>query len=136
MTTIGNLRRARVRCHRQMKATEALLAGYIAKLAELEAAIHAIDPELPLAGRHRTPNPIFARGEFTRLMLEVLREAEGPLPMRQIGLRMLALKGHTLPDKRTREITFYRLSTTLSVFHKRGKVVMGGTPNKRVWRIA
>jgi hypothetical protein len=48
MTTIGNLRRARVRCHRQMKATEALLAGYTAKLAELEAAIHAIDPELPL----------------------------------------------------------------------------------------
>ncbi len=131
--TLANLRRVRIYTHKQIDRLEPQLDRLKARLAEVEAEIQAIAPELILPPRRYKPNPIFARGEFTRLMLEVLREAEEPLPMRVIGLRMLALKGHAMPDKRMREITFYRLSTTLSVAHGRGKVVMGGTANKRVW---
>ena len=72
---LTKLRRARIRCHTAMKQTEALLASYQAKLADLEARIHAIAPELKLQGRFRKPNPIFARGELPRMALAALRQS-------------------------------------------------------------
>jgi hypothetical protein len=92
-TEITKLRRARIRCHKSLKQTEALLAGYQAKLTGIEAAIYAIAPELDLPLRFRKPNPIFARGEFSRFILDVLREAERPLTMREVAARMLERKG-------------------------------------------
>jgi hypothetical protein len=119
----------------KLKQTEALLAGYQAKLVQIEAAIHAIEPELPLAGRHRTRNTVFDRGEFTRLILEILRDAPEPMPMRAIAIRMLAVKGHNMPDPKLRKQTYQRLSQALAVHHGRGTLEMLGTPNKRVWRL-
>jgi hypothetical protein len=76
---LKKLRAKRIRTHRQLDKLEPLIAGYRAKLAEVEAAIQALAPELPLPTRHRTyqPNPYFARGELPRVALAVLREAVG-----------------------------------------------------------
>lgn len=42
-------------------------------------------PEIDLSLRFRKSNPIFARGEMSRYVLDVLWEAEKPLLMRQIA---------------------------------------------------
>jgi hypothetical protein len=86
---LKKLRAKRIRTHRQLDKLEPLIAGYRAKLAEVEAAIQALAPELPLPTRHRTyqPNPYFARGELPRVALAVLREAGEPLPIRIIAAR-------------------------------------------------
>ena len=134
-TEITKLRRARIRCHKSLKQTEALLAGYQAKLARLDAAIYAIAPELDLPLRFRKPNPIFARGEFSRFILDVLREAERPLTMREIAAAMLDRKGVVVIDASLREYICHRLSCQLSVLHKRGLIGMVSVRDRWSWTL-
>src|SRR5277367_1371992 len=100
--SLGNLRRARIRIHRQLDKLEPMLAAYHFKLAHVEAQIEAMAPELPLPTRHRTyqPNPYFARGELPRVALAILREAGEPLPIRVIAARALARKDCLTPPRR------------------------------------
>lgn len=70
------LRRARLRCHKALKQTEALLSGCQAKLADIEARIFAIAPEIDLPFRFHQPNPIFVRGEMTWLVLRASGDAQ------------------------------------------------------------
>lgn len=135
MSEIANLKRIRIYTHKQIDKLQPQLDRLNARLAEVEAKIQEIAPELRLSPRRYKPNPIFARGEFTRKILEVLREAPEPLTMRTIGIKMLVLKGYALPDRHTRELTFYRLSTTLSVLHGRGDVDKVGSANKWRWKL-
>ena len=130
-----NLRRKRVYIHKQLRKLEPQVAQLHAKLTETEAAIRTIAPELPLAGRHRKPNPVFARGEFTRFVLAVLREANGPMSMRAICTRMLAMKGLDLPERWTREHTAHRLSCALAVMRGRGLVVLEGWGGSARWKV-
>jgi hypothetical protein len=133
MTEIANLRRARVRCHKQLKQTEALLAGYQAKLADIEARIFAIAPEIDLPFRFHKPNPVFARGEMTRLILTVLREADRPLTMREIAAAMMVRKGITELERRLIDHTHKRLSCALATMHKRGSVRMMSVRDRWRW---
>jgi len=136
MSEIANLRRARIRCHKKLRQTEALLAGYKAKLETIETAIYAIDPELKLPLQHRQYSQVFKRGEYTRLTLDILRTAGEPLPLREIALRALATKGVALPDYRLRKVTRQRLGTALVNLASRGLVEKVGSPNKWTWRVA
>jgi Zn-finger domain-containing protein len=96
---LTKLRRARSRAHLALKQAEAQVSAYQAKLADLEARIQAIAPELQLPAGHREPNPIFARDELPRLALGIMREEGCPLPVAVITRRLLAAV--TLPDRRT-----------------------------------
>jgi hypothetical protein len=133
MTELANLRRARVRCHKQLKQTEALLAGYKAKLAEIETVIFAIAPEIDLPFRFHKPNPVFARNELTRIVRNVLREADRPLLMREIAAGMIARKGIRLIERSLIDHTHKRLSAVLSVMHKRGGIRMVSVRDKWRW---
>jgi hypothetical protein len=124
-TPLGKLRRARSRAHLALKQAEAQVSAYQAKLADLEARIQAIAPELQLPARHREPNPIFSRGELPRLALGIMREEGHPLPVVVITCRMLAAKGVTLPDRRTFKRTKNRLHNALLALDRRG-VTRGG----------
>jgi hypothetical protein len=128
---LANLRRARIRVHKRLRETEALLAGYKAKLEAVETAIYAIDPELKLPAQHRQYSTVFKRGEYPRLTLDILRGGEA-LPLREIALRALALKGEALPDYRLRRVTRHRIGSALVVMASRGLVEKVGTANK--WR--
>jgi hypothetical protein len=133
---IANLRRARIRVHKRLRETEALLAGYKAKLGAIETAIYEIDPELKLPLQHRQYSQIFKRGEYTRITLGVLRDAGTALPLREIALRALAVKDVALPDYRLRKVTRHRIGTTLPVLAGRGIVEKLGSANKWAWRLA
>ena len=107
---ITKLRRARIRCHKSLKQAEAQVARLRAHLSEIEAAIYAIASEIDLPLRFRKPNPIFARGEMSRYVLDVLREAEKPLLMREIAAWMLERKGVVVLEPGLREYICNRLS--------------------------
>jgi hypothetical protein len=64
---VTKLRRARSRVHRNIEQHERLPAFYRAKLANLDGRVHDLAPELVLPVAHRKPNPVFARGQLTRL---------------------------------------------------------------------
>lgn len=90
---LTNLKRCRVYTHKQIDKLQPHLDRLNAKLAEVEARIQEIAPELRLSPRRYKRNQIFARGEFTRMVLAVLRGANGPISMRVIAMQMLARKG-------------------------------------------
>ncbi len=123
---LTKLRRARARVTMRIQLLEPQLAGYYAKLAELEAQIHEIAPELTLPPRRYAPNPHFARGELPRLAMDILRRAGEPLATREVAVRALARKGITLPDSRTLKVTRTRLQNVFSAWQKRGVSVNVG----------
>ncbi|HET9146831.1 MAG TPA: hypothetical protein VFN77_02155 [Acetobacteraceae bacterium] len=134
-TEITKLRRARIRCHKSLKQAEVQVERFQTKLAEIEAAIYAIAPEIDLPLRFRKSNPIFARGEMSRYVLDVLREAERPLTMREIAARMLERKGVVVLDPGLREYICNRLSCQISVLHKRGLIEMVSVRERWRWTI-
>jgi hypothetical protein len=127
---LTKLRRARSRCHFALKQAEALAQTYRDKLADLEARIQAIAPDLQLPVRFRRPNPHFARGELTRLALDMLREAGRPMSIGEMAIAALAAKGVRFPDRRIRRITRTRLRGALNRFEARGLVRSVGTGNR------
>jgi len=117
---LTNLRRKRRYIHRQLDRYEPLVTRLRASLAETEAGIAAIAPELNLPPRRYAPNPHFARGELPRLALAILRDAGRPLSTREIAVRALARKGVTLPDRRTMKMARVRVQQAFARFVARG----------------
>lgn len=132
---LTKLRRKRSRVHQALDRLEPMVADYRAKLAELEAAIQALAPELQLHPRRYKPNPVFARDELPRLALAVMRDADVPLPTRVIAARALALKGILLPDPHVMDLTRLRLQQTFVKWTRRGLIVTVGKGNARRRRL-
>src|SRR5215469_10986887 len=128
-TELTKLRRARSRAHLKLKQAEAIVAGYQAKLADLEARIQAIAPDIWLPPRFYQPNPVFARNELPRLAMIVLRQADEPLAVRDIARATLAMKGVRHPDRRRWKITRVRLQQWLLKQDQRGVTVKVGSGN-------
>ena len=131
MSELADLRRQRQRCHIALKQHAAQTKAYEARLARIEAAIVAIDPAALIPARTHKPNLIFVRGEMTRLVLTVLRDADRPLLMREIAAAMLTTKGAIAPD--IVEHTHRRLSCVLTNMHKRGRIQMVSVRDKWRW---
>lgn len=127
------LRRARIRCHMSLKRAEAQVAAYQSKLAGIESRIYAIAPEIDLPIRIRKRNPVFAQGEMTRLILEVLRDADRPLLMREVAAAMLARKGVVLLERKLVDHVHKRLSTVLSYMGKSGRIRMVSVRDRWRW---
>ncbi|MCW5694948.1 MAG: hypothetical protein KIT48_21530 [Pseudolabrys sp.] len=67
-------------------------------MVHVEAVLKLIDPAYdvrPIAIRRRKPNPWFKRGTVWRAVMDVLRQAQGPLTATEVTARMLARKGVT-----------------------------------------
>ena len=107
---------------------EPLTANYRARLADCEAAIQILAPELDLLSRHRThqPNLYFASGELSRIALAMLREEGAPLPIRVIAARVLARKGCPTPDRRVFRMTWVRLQQLFGRLEAKGVTVSVG----------
>lgn len=77
-------------------------------MIHVEAVLKLLDPTFEvrrIAVRRRKPNPWFRRGTVWRAVMDVLREAQGPLTAAEIVARMLAAKGVTEADpKAVREL--------------------------------
>lgn len=58
--------------------------------------------------------------------MTVLREAGEPLPIRVIAVRMLAMKGVTLPDPKTRKAVRMRIRIMFAGLDRRGLTVRVG----------
>jgi hypothetical protein len=124
---ITKLRRARTRVHAQLRKLEPLVAGYHAKLADIECRIADIAPDFQFPPRRRHPNPHFARGELPRLVLDIMRETKGPIAVRAIAVEALARKGCPLPGPGTMRRTRIRVFHALARWQARGLVVSVGS---------
>ena len=85
------------RAHFALKQAETLAQNYRDKLADIEALIQAIAPDLQLPSRSCRPNPIFARGELRRLAIDMLREAGTPARDPRYGAGRVEGQGCQVP---------------------------------------
>jgi hypothetical protein len=120
---LTKLRRARSRAHKCLKLAEAQVTAYQAKVADIEARIQAISPELKLPVRYRAPNPHFAKGELTRLVLDILRVEDAALPVGVVAVLALKRKGVMLPGPTLRKDVRRRLRGIFVTLGKRGMTV-------------
>jgi hypothetical protein len=103
------------------------VAGYKVKLADIEARVQAIAPDFRFPPQRHMPNPHFQRGELPRLVLDIMREARGPITVRVIAVEALTRKGCPLPGPGTRRRTHTRVFHTLAGWQARGLVVSVGS---------
>jgi len=73
-----------------------------------------------------SPDPHFARGELTRLALDVLREAGEPMRIRDVAAAALRRKGLFPPSRTLLQHTAHQLQETFAVLGKRGGGREGG----------
>jgi hypothetical protein len=131
---LQSLRRKHRRICANLAKLEPLAAGYYAKLAAVEAAIHALDPQLWLPPRRYEPNSVFARQELPQLTMTISRKADGPLAVREIARLALATKSVRYPGPRVWKTTRVRLQQFLGKLGARGvtRKVGSGNGTRRV----
>ena len=95
----------------------ARLAAIAADMGHLDAVIRLFDPEYDLVAirpkRPRGPD-VAGRGERSRALLAVLREAGEPLATAEIVRRMMARTGQDAEDRRLVRMLTKRISMALA----------------------
>ena len=119
-TDLTRLRRRQRNAVRQIEKLEATLIEYRAKLADIEARLTILAPELPLEIKRRKRDRIFRPGELPRLAMAVMREEGAPVPNQLVAVRCLAAKGVMLPGPGTMRRTRTRLQQIFLEWEKRG----------------
>lgn len=121
-------------------ALRARLAAIAVDLGHLDAVIRLFDPDHDIAAtrpkRPRDPDAA-GRGERGKLVLDVLREAAGPIPAADVVRRMLARQGQGPEDARLVRAVTKRVEAALARQEKRGVVrAVRETGKPVVWGMA
>jgi hypothetical protein len=119
---VAGLVKRRAELSGEAETLRARLAAIGADLEHLDAVIRQFDPEHDIASiRPKRPrNPDAAgRGEMSRALLSVLREASEPLSTVEVAERLGKAHGVDSADKRAIRLLTKRVGMTLS--HQRAK---------------
>lgn len=114
---IGGLRDKRSELVGLVCRLEQQLADHRVSLTHLDATMCLFDPDLLLPGadlQQRERVSWFRPGECLRAIYDVLREAPQPLTTRNVAGRVIAAKGVTIADERTRALIQKTILASLS----------------------
>ncbi len=122
---LAGLTKRRAELAGEAGALRARLAQIGTDLGHLDAVIRQFDPEYDLgairAKRPRGPN-VAGRGEMSRFVLGVLREAREPMPTPDITARFMAQRGVDGQDRKLAERITKRIVSTLRHQGQKGTV--------------
>ena len=121
-------------------ALRAKLASVATDLGHLDAVIRQFDPDYDLASirpkRPRGPD-VARRGEMTRFVLGVLRDAAEPVPTSDLAARLMTERGMDGQDRKLVEQITKRIVSTLR--HQAGKGTVRSQPGPGrglLWEVA
>ena len=132
-----------------LRAKRAEISGYIhdiekkartwrARLAHIDAAIKifspTMDPEAIPSHRTYRRARYFQRGEFSRLVLDRLRDAEGPTTTADLATAILAAKGLPVDSATLAHVTDKALGV-LRGLRKRGTATKAGEGRGTKWAL-
>lgn len=89
-----------------------------------------LDAEMPRQKRH----VLFGRGELTRAILDVLRDAAEPMATREIARAILAVNEQDARDRRLLTEHTRRVSKALRSLKAGGAVLSEGRANNILWK--
>lgn len=117
LQVIGGLRDKRLELIGLVGRLEQQLADQRISLTHLDATLRLFDPDLLLPDtdlQQRDRVSWFRPGECLRAIYDVLREAPQPLTTRDVAGRVIAAKGVTIADERTRALIQKTILASLS----------------------
>ena len=107
-----------------------------ADMKHVEAVLHLLQPGFNarrIAPRRRyNPNPLYRRGTIFRAVLDVLRDAEGPMTVDEIGAALFASKG-VEPSRDERRRMYGAVAASLD--NHRGKTVESDDGHPKRWHL-
>ncbi len=121
-------------------ALRAKLASVATDLGHLDAVIRQFDPDYDLASirpkRPRGPD-VARRGEMTRFVLGVLRDAAEPVPTSDLAARLMTERGMDGQDRKLVEQITKRIVSTLRHQGQKGTVRSQPGPGRMLlWEVA
>lgn len=119
LVALTKLRADLIKEHDTLKARCTAIVG---ELVHIDAVVRLVDPN------HRSPTlhldarevSIIARGERSRALLDVMREAGEPLPGAEIARRVMVKQGHDPEDRAHRKVITKKVEAALWRQERRG----------------
>jgi len=105
----------------------------------VDATIKLFQPDMEIGIVRVRPTPrrhTAFRGESSRMILNMLREADGPMATRDIVLAVMNTRGLNATDKPMAETMRQRVTSSLRGMRERGSVASGdGKGASLLWRL-
>jgi hypothetical protein len=123
-----------------VEATQMTLRQAVADLDALDATIRVFDPDMDLEEiRPKALPPRHAgfKGEVSRAVLRIVREAKKPLSAREIAIRIMGERGLSTADRLLVRVIKQRVGACLR--HWRGKETVRSVPGEKaeiLWEVA
>jgi hypothetical protein len=121
----------------QITQTRATLRQLIADLDHVDAAIRIFDPEFNIEGiRPKAPAALFPvsfRGEFVRVILDMMREAKGPVTTKEIAMHVMRGRDLNTADPALLALFMRRTRGLLYHYRERGMIrgIQANEPGRR-----
>ena len=137
---LHGLIKRRVELTGEIEDTHAKLRQMIIDLEALDATIQQFDPDFHVEAirpkAFRPPKDWANRGEMTRIVLSILRQAAEPLTTRDIALQMLVERALDKSDQRLLRLMTKRVGVALRGQRNHGAVRSSQGPGQyMVWEI-
>lgn len=136
---VGLVRR-RAELTGEIERTHDRLRQIVADLEALDATIRQFDPTFQVESikpkAFRPPQDWSNRGEMSRFVLSILRQAAEPLTTRDIALEMLVSRALDKSDQRLLRLMTKRVGVALRMQRDRGLVDSDQGPGQyQLWRL-
>lgn len=124
----------------EIEATHAKLRQMVADLETLDGTLKIVQPDFQVeaikAKAFRPPNDWANRGEMSRIILSILRQAAEPLTSRDIALELLVTRALDKNDQRLLRLMTKRVGVALRGQRDAGRVKSDQGPGQYVvWEI-
>lgn len=125
----------------ELTAAHATVAKLAQDLAAIDAALAVVAPDMEVETIRpklfRPPDDWANRGQMSRLVLSILRQAREPLTTREIAAQMILERGLDAGDRKLVPLMVRRVGSALRHQRDKGLVVSSDGPgNYQLWTIS
>jgi hypothetical protein len=116
--------------------TRATLRQLLIDLEHVDAAIRIFEPAFDVGGiKPKAPAPIFAvsfRGEFVRVILDMMRQAKGPVTTKEIAFHVMRDRGLNTADPAL--VALFNRRTRALLYHYQERRMVRAVPGNEEGR--
>lgn len=125
----------------ELRAAHEMISKLVRDLSALDAALAVVAPDMEVEAirpkMFRPPDDWANRGQMSRLVLTILRQARDPLTTREIAAQMILERGLDAGDRKLLPLMVRRVGSALRHQRDKGLVQSSEGPgNYQLWVIA
>lgn len=138
---IQGLAKRRAEIAGELRAAHDRVSQLVKDLAALDEALRIVAPDMEVEAirpkMFRPPDDWASRGQMSRLVLSILRQARDPLTTREIAAQMILERGLDAGDRKLLPLMVRRVGSALRHQREKGLVESTEGPgNYQLWEIS